>query len=557
MGGEEDVDSGSDVEVGALLERGLACHRSGRLQEADDLYRQILRVDPRQADAHHLLGLTAHSRGDDRAALCHIERAIAEKPDQPAFHTNLGFIYRQLGRRDDAAAACRFAVERDPNSIKGWICLGDLHAESEEMDEAARCYERALAIDPDRVRVLGNLANIHEHFNQIEEAERLARRGVALAPEDVMCHYVLGKCERRAGKLREALQRLERLPIDDDWKDVSFELGQLHDRVNQPRQAIHWFEIANRQARPAFERTGADPQRYVEKIERLQDWFRWENVSSWSRPDGDDAPPSTRRPVFLVGFPRSGTTLLDRILRSHSQVMTLEEQPTLKSIEGWISRTPAGFPAGLNALTREEADALRAEYWRTVDGHVPRVEGQLVIDKLPLDLVNAGLIARLFPRAKFLFALRHPCDVCLSCFMQDFRPNDAMAAFLTLESTVALYARVMQLWEQFRNVLPLGVCTIRYEAVVEDAEAEIRGGLEFLELDWEPTVLEDERRSDPSTLINTPSYHQVTEPIYTRARNRCERYAEYFDPFRSLLEPIVRRYGYGFPGDAAEDGARK
>ena len=141
--------------------------------------------------------------------------------------------------------------------------------------------------------------------------------------------------------------------------------------------------------------------------------------------------------------------------------------------------------------------------------------------------------------------------------MQDFRPNDAMAAFLTLESTVALYARVMQLWEQFRNVLPLGVCTIRYEAVVEDAEAEIRGGLEFLELDWEPTVLEDERRSDPSTLINTPSYHQVTEPIYTRARNRCERYAEYFDPFRSLLEPIVRRYGYGFPGDAAEDGARK
>ncbi|MCB2100585.1 MAG: sulfotransferase, partial [Rhodobacterales bacterium] len=168
--------------------------------------------------------------------------------------------------------------------------------------------------------------------------------------------------------------------------------------------------------------------------------------------------------------------------------------------------------------------------------------GRKIVDKMPLNLVDAGLIHRLFPEARFLFVLRHPADACLSCFMQDFRANRALVHFDTLEGTVALYDRVMDLWRHFRRVLDLDVQTLRYEDLVAHPEATARLLLEDLDLPWTDAVLDHTEKAGAP--VRAPSYHQVAEPLYARAVDRWRRYAPHLGDALDPLVPHARAFGY-------------
>ena len=173
-------------------------------------------------------------------------------------------------------------------------------------------------------------------------------------------------------------------------------------------------------------------------------------------------------PVFLVGFPRSGTTLLDTILQSHRAISVVEETNAVRNVRKALERFPGGYPDGLAELDPDLLAALRQIYFTELDKHQkPEDQPAVVVDKLPLNIVEAGLIHRIFPQARFLFAQRHPCDCVLSCFMQDFKINEAMASFQDLEEAARLYDKIMTLWHQYRAVLPLEVHTVRYESLIE------------------------------------------------------------------------------------------
>jgi hypothetical protein len=159
-------------------------------------------------------------------------------------------------------------------------------------------------------------------------------------------------------------------------------------------------------------------------------------------------------------------------------------------------------------------------------------------------MLGAPLIHRLFPDARFIFAARHPCDAVLSCFMQDFVLNPAMANFLTLEDSARLYDLALVFWTRARQILPLHVHTLRYEALVEDKERELRALLAFLGLDWDARVLDNEATAKARGPIATPSYAQVAQPLYTRARGRWERYREQMKPVLPILLPWAKRLGY-------------
>src|SRR5205085_4640311 len=224
--------------------------------------------------------------------------------------------------------------------------------------------------------------------------------------------------------------------------------------------------------------------------------------------------PGTRvSPVFLVGFPRSGTTLLDTLLMGHPALNVMEEVPLLErpaAALGDFERLPE--------LSEAETEHLRDLYFEALGP----VDGRTIVDKLPLNLLGAPLIHRLFPDAKFIFAARHPCDVVLSCFMQPFDLNPAMANFLDLENAARLYDLVLSFWERASAILPLQVHTLRYEALVEDKEAEMRDLIAFLGLGWDERVLDNQKVAAERGPIVTPSYAQVAQPIYKRARGRWE-----------------------------------
>jgi hypothetical protein len=185
-----------------------------------------------------------------------------------------------------------------------------------------------------------------------------------------------------------------------------------------------------------------------------------------------------------------------------------------------------------------------------MDGFLERRPGTLLIDKLPLNVIHCGLIHRLFPEAKLILAARHPCDVCLSCFMQTFKPNAAMASCFRLEDTAALYDAAMRLWRQYTRVLALDYHVVKYERLVDDFEGEARRLLEFLDIPWHDAVLDHAQGALRRGRISTPSYHQVARPVYRRACHRWRKYERHLTPILDTLEPHIRWLGYNDPADA-------
>ena len=243
-------------------------------------------------------------------------------------------------------------------------------------------------------------------------------------------------------------------------------------------------------------------------------------------PTGDGPPP-----IFMVGFPRSGTTLTEQILAAHPGLCTAEERPFLdRALAG--SGYPDGEvdPAGIRRAWREQTAPLLRD-------------GLPLVDKLPLNIVHAALLSRAFPDARLVVSLRDPRDVCLSCFVQDFVPNEAMVHFFDLERTAALYVAVMSLWIEQRGRLGVPWLELRYEDLVADLPGAARRLLEFLGLPWHEGVLRYHERAAAATVL-TPSHQDVCQPIFTRARGRWLRYERHLAPILPTLAPLAAALGY-------------
>jgi len=231
--------------------------------------------------------------------------------------------------------------------------------------------------------------------------------------------------------------------------------------------------------------------------------------------------------------------LLDTLLMGHPDVCVTEEKPMLDA----VARSIGGYER-LADVDDAELDSLRSLYFARAAEHVPDLGGRVLVDKQPFAMVEAPLIHRLFPSAKILFVQRHPCDVVLSCFITRFEPNGALVNFTTLKGTATLYDEMMRFWEQCRSILPMIVHLVRYERLVEDAEAEMRALAAFLGLPWTDSILDNRATAKDRGFINTPSYAQVVEPLYDRSIGRWERYRKQMAPALPYLAPWARRMGY-------------
>lgn len=247
--------------------------------------------------------------------------------------------------------------------------------------------------------------------------------------------------------------------------------------------------------------------------------------------------------VFLVGFPRSGTTLLDTILRSHSEVSVVEEQQMVNAMRNHLGDSVT--PALLATLNDHQRNELSNVYFKELATHLSsNVKHKIVVDKFPLNINHVGLIHRIFPEAKFILALRHPYDCVLSCFMQNFQLNDAMVNFLTLEDSARLYDATMRLWNEYNRVLDLNVGQLKYEDLIQDLQTTVTPLLNFLDLEWDDNLLNYQQTALSRGQIKTPSFNQVTQKLYTQARGRWKNYQEQTTGISSWLDPWVDYFNY-------------
>jgi tetratricopeptide (TPR) repeat protein len=574
----------------ALHLSGLLAHADGDGGRAQALIEKASAIAPRHAAFHNSLGVVRLEAGKAEDALAHFARALACDPVYAEAFLNRGNALQRLGRLaeaitsydaalalrgdypealcnrgralhlterpNDAVADLERALALRPGYAAAARYLGDSLADVGRSEAARDAYGRALATAPDDADALAGLASLEERSNRLAEAAAAAEKALAHDPRQVRAALTIARVCRRQGRFADGLARLQPFVSeaglgatnqerDDAAALVAFERGMLHDRAGDYAAAYAAFVEGNRKMEDAWPVNAADRAFFPDLVTRLAARFTADWIAAWPPPPAPlaDDPPD---PVFLVGFPRSGTTLLEQMLDAHPALRTLNEKDAIDVVRRRVAALPGGYPDALATLSAAELGDLRALYWREAARHLEDgATSRLLVDKMPLNSIEAGLIHRLFPRARFLLALRHPADVVLSNFMQAFKPNAAMVQFGSLFAAARFYADVMGLWQQYRRVLPLSVHPVRYEDLVADVEGETRRILAFLDLPWRPEVLGYRERATGRP-IATPSYHQVVEPIYRRAIGRWRNYRPFLEESAALplLAPFVAAFGY-------------
>jgi hypothetical protein len=249
-------------------------------------------------------------------------------------------------------------------------------------------------------------------------------------------------------------------------------------------------------------------------------------------------------PIFLIGFPRSGTTLLDTILRTHESIEVLEEKPLIQNMINEINIHIKGDFSNLSKIDDETIKRIRLSYFENREKIISLDKTKIYIDKFPLNIIYIAEIDRIFPNAKYILSLRNPYDAVLSCFMQSFAPNDAMSNFYNLNDASNFYNIVMSLWTKYLEILDIDMHTIKYEEIVSNFESSISSVINFLNLKWNDNLKEFNKTADKRSMINTPSYNQVNKPLYTNSIERWKNYNYQFSDQINNLEKWITKFKY-------------
>ncbi len=316
------------------------------------------------------------------------------------------------------------------------------------------------------------------------------------------------------------------------------EAGLSLDRLEDTDQAVQALTLANRINADSPRARAVDRSAYFAQLDAIEGWLERTDRTA----PAADGP--GRQLCFLIGMPRSGTTLLDTMLDAHPDVATVEEKPTMESVIATLAESPAGYPEAIDELGESELEDLRARYLERLHDHTGPSTSGLIVDKLPLRLVHTALIRRLFPGAKMLLILRHPCDVVLSNFMQLFEPTEAFVQTDTLEGAAQLYDRVMSLWTRLRPLAEPVLETLRYESLVADPAGELERVCAFLGVDFHPDMVDDKARLANRDRVRTNSYYQVAEAVHGRSAGRWLRYRAHLEPHLARLRPHAEALGY-------------
>lgn len=522
---------------------GTALHCQGKLDAAIASYRKAIALAPDDAQSHYLLGNALRETGALLDADVSYERAIALRPDFLQALSNRGALLTALGRVEDAKACLNRANDLQPGLPQVLCNIAQILQQESRFEDAKAYCRQTLQRDPDFVDAIALLADLCEKSHQDEEVTALIARGLELAPDNLSLNLTAARLARREGRIQGGIDILEatraRLP-EPLQADVLLLLGQLYDKIKDTDRAFHCLSEGNRIKAGNLLPEEEDTEHYLRRIDSMRQRFRAEDPATWRR-GADDG--YQDNPIFLLGFPRSGTTLLEQILDSHPRLQALEERPTVSALEHTFQDITKGRHNPYGSLTPEEIQRLRKTYYDTVARYLKRDPSRILVDKMPLNTVQAHLIWRVFPKAKVILAIRHPCDACFSCFMQDFSLNEAMATFFSLQKTAEAYAGVMSLWQDYIAAIPIDYHRIRYEDLVADQAGESSKLLEFLGLEWDENVLRHDEHARKRN-IGTPSYHQVSKPIYQDAKYRWKRYEHHLQPVLPVLQPYIDYFGY-------------
>lgn len=564
-----------------LVLLALSLHHQGRNDEAVAVHRQLTQLFP---DAGlHWANLAAALRQSGRVpeAISACEQGLRVAPDDPELLASLGGMRLRLreyeSARDlllrahalkpqaadiaiqaaQAAIACRdYFAEDLIQGWRGWLPLADgaqfdLAFALMTIGDAAAAQELLedlVARAPEHLHATALLASVYERSNRLQDARVLIERIKLQMPDPVgaVAHDIAhseARLAERAGDFTGARALLDaRGPRSPEDFDHYFALAQVCDKLDERTAALQALQTAH--ALQIEDMRRAAPQRFLPDAPMFpaanytlsnEDYAAWPQLR---------APDTAQSPIFIVGFPRSGTTLLEQMLDAHPALQSMDERPFFNVLGDRLSEAGLRVPRELARMQQSDCDQLREGYWELVRAKIARKPDTQLVDKNPLNMLWLPLIHRLFPYARYILALRDPRDVLLSNYFQNFRSVVLGAVCADVESLARGYVTAMTYWLHHVELFKPQVFVSRYETLVAEPELQAGRLAAFLGLMDAQPLLNSQARAQEKGYIATPSYTEVIQPITPRRVNRWQRYREALQPALPILEPMLRHWGY-------------
>lgn len=497
-----------------------------------------------------VLNLAAWRReeaGDYAGAHRLLEAALAAAPGDVMVLGAIGAVLRKEHRLGEALAILDRVVAADPGHCAAWLERGYTLEALRDETGAVESYSRALALDPGLAPALGKLADISARKGDRDVATAHAGLALALDPISPSANFALATLEIETGDGGRAATRLEpllktALKAEDRIRALTL-LGDALDREARHAQAFDAWTEAQKLFRSAYSAVLAPgPGRPSHRafVERISEQV--ERAPPMAKP----APPppvagAADGHVFLLGYPRSGTTLVENILASADAVVALEERDTLAASDLALLANDGSMP-DLDALDPVLLQDLRARYWARVAALAGDVTGRVFVDMNPFNGFELPIIARLFPQSRILVMRRDPRDVVLSCFRVNFTPGAATYALSDLEDAARHYSALTHLVELCREKLPLAFHEVRYDRLVADFEPTVRAMAEFAGIAWTEDFHAFDRTARKRG-VRTASATQVRRGLFDGG-GRWRRYEDQLAPVLPILDPWVKRFGF-------------
>ncbi len=510
------------------MKLALHYHHGNHLDEAEAIYRQVLHYRPRNAEATLYLGVIAGQRGQSQAAVDFIQRAIELKPNWAEAYNNLGRALVELDHLEEALAAHQKALVLEPLSARTHDAVGSVLLKMGEMSRAAESFRQAVALAPDLASSWTGLGATLRAIGHFDEALTCIRKSLAIDPNQPIAYTHLSVSGHQAADTEE-LRRLAAL-LDqpgissDDRIAAGFALAKLLDDENQFDEAFSAYVDANaivKASRAAkcdqFEIN--ELRGYVDEVMRTFTPQFFSERREWGI--------SSERPVFIVGMPRSGTTLVEQIAASHPDVYGAGERKDIERIAKSLGGDHSAVAYGWTAEQIRTAATTQLAMLHDLDGSTARI-----IDKMPDNVLKLGLIALLFPSARVIICRRDVRDNCLSCYFQWFNKSGNSFSY-DLTDCGRRYKEIDRLSSHWMASLPLKKLEVQYEDLVADLEGQSRRLIDFLSLPWDSKCLEFHKTE---RTVLTCSTWQVRQPIYTRSVCRWRHYERHLGPLFDALQ---------------------
>lgn len=521
----------------------------------EDLRRAVSLASAAKADGiahvvvHHLLALGLKEDGRFEEAIVELGLGLKLDANDPRLLTTVGFCLLELGQRQEAAKIFGVAVKLDPASAEASYGYGWAAERLGALASAESGFKRALDLNPSHADAMAGLSGLAARRRDWQTAQDYAERASRLDPRQTDALMNLARVEIGLSRFDAAIERLIAIILVPELKPLAranarLMLGDALDGAGRRQEAFDAYAAGKSDLRrlyaPVYRKGGASAA--LDGVGRILAEFLETPEEAWRKPSRTSHRSSERSHAFLLGFPRSGTTLLEQILAAHPGVVTLEERPVMIEAEAEFLTRPGGVRR-LSGVLSDLLEPYRASYWSRAREFGVERHGKVFVDKHPLSTIRLPLIAKVFPEAKIIFAVRDPRDVVLSCFRRGFNMNASMYEFTSMVDAAVYYDAVMKAGSIYMDKLELPVHQIRYERLVRDFQHTLQGLCDFLGVEWTET-LRDFAAISGGRMSATPSSTQVGRGLYAEGVDQWRRYAFALEPVASILHPWVEKYGY-------------